>query len=745
MAQQRSFGSNNPFRRKAPLASAPSAPPPTAPPFAEAEGPTPSPGTTPVLPPGDQFRSHLQALAHPNQPPPATSFQKPKVVKKVRVQSPPPSSPESSGVPDRFASVGQDDDESSSSGDADEQVDLFSSGSSRGSVGGSDGGGEASYRPPQNPFQKTKRDLHTGLTEQSENSSTAPGTRTALDVDAFGQLLLTGQISGAGTLKATAAPFAQTRTSLPGGDGASTTDTSSTSRQSITDTIHPLHETPRTSHETLEHDAEEDQRGLISTSQSSLRSAPTIPRQKPPPPSSRHGKLIKAEWRSGPKGAEGGSKPSSTLLSCPTRRSATTPPISPSSQGPAIPSDINKPLPPAPQRLPAEEEAESVFDRVAAGKVPEPDIEPEPDIIVPPRPPTPPNVSHATSSGKIATPQPSKKPAPPPRRQPHGRSESKAAPSAKSSVQQDDEDSSLRRSSNDSARSRSSSLRVSIHAPAPPPPRRPGHASRTSVSLVSPSLASFSGITSPGSERGQSESASPAPATDHSFSIPLSASPPPIGDTPSSGSSRDSPATVTPISPRTAEPASASPLPPPTNLIDNRTQPHPQLQPQSHAQVTQPKIFPAPPPPPARGASVRAKRPASGASAVVSRKETRGKEGSAEAAPPPPPRHRGSSRGSVDGQPVVSCGASAPETITQSSSAPTVSNSDLDSRGSTSTSMHVGESRDEEAAHAASSEAGGSGSAAVDILADLSLLQKEVDALRGRYEKAGLGGGGGGE
>ncbi len=692
MAQPPSLSSNNPFRRKPPIPSEASAPPP---PFPETEASTLAPEDAPALPSGDRFRNHLQALSHPSQPPPATSFQKPKVVKKVRVQSPPPSSPESAGVPDRFP-LDDDDDESSSSVDTDDQIEPFGYASSTGSARWSDKGvapqSTLSHQPPPNPFQKTLRDLEVGLTGPSQDSSTAPGARNTLDVDAFKRLLLTGQAGGSGAPQAAAPQTAQQTAQplLPSGDAASTADTSSTSRQSIFDAIQAVQETPRTSHEVSEHEAEDDRRGLISSSQSSLQPAPTILRKKPPPPSSRHGKLIKVGAGSEAKGTPGVAQPASP--SSGLTYSASIPLSSPPRQISSPPSDFNKPLPPAPKKSPAEEDTDSVFDREAAGKVPELEIQPGLNIIMPPRPPTPPNVPHTTPNPPVATSQPTRKPAPPPRRQPHGRSESRTVPSVTGSLRQDDTDPPIRRSSIDSTRSRSSSLRVSVHAPAPPPPpRRPSHATRVPTSLTSP------GVASPGSEKTLS-------AVEQSPLVaPIVASPPPLDDTPTSASASSSTVDNPAISPRIIS------SPPPLALNhyshpQSQSQPQPPLSQQPHVH---PKLFP-PPPPPARNPSVRAKkRPVS----LVPRRESGNSV--APPQPPPPPRRRGSSRASLDG-PGSGLGSTRLDVV-------------VDGHGPTDIGGLVEEPVQEPE----------TASAAVDILADLGALQREIDALRGKYETGG--------
>ncbi|KAK4157716.1 hypothetical protein C8A00DRAFT_29400 [Chaetomidium leptoderma] len=687
MAQQPSFSSNNPFRRKAPAPPAPVAPPAAVPRFIEVEDiSSHTPDSTPA--PADRFRTQLQALSIPNQPPPTTSFQKPKVVKRVRVQSPPPSSPESPDISNRFPPASQDeddddDDDSSSSDDNYEPIEPFTAPPTR-SAEVSDRGDERQptpiHGPPPNPFQKTLQDLEVGITELEQSpGTTTSGARSALDVGAFGRLLLTGQTSGAGVSQG-AAPYSQhTRyPAVPSGDGASTADTSSISRQSISDTLQAVHETPQTSRETSEHEAEDERRGLISSSQSSLQPAPAILKQKPPPPSSRHGKLINpGAAGEAAKGAAGGAQPP---LSSPARRAATIPLLSPSRQRPSTPSDVNKPLPLAPHRSPAEEDVESVFAREVAGRLPEPQVQPGLNIIMPPKPPTPPNASHAIPSTPVPATQPSKKPAPPPRRQPHGRSESKVTSSAASVIQQDDADSTLRRSSFDSTRSRSSSLRVSIHAPAPPPPRRPGHQSRVSNSYSLPS------------SNALSEDATTTKTIDiPPITGPVVASPLSISGT-SSSSSSTTPAPAPPA-------AAAAGVTTPTR--------HPAPNP-NHPSFPTTKLAP-PPPPPARNASVRGKRPANRAPSSLDAGLSRRSSGSRGKEPPPPPKHhpsrdRGGSRGSVDG-------AGHPLPL------PPLSTASVTATATAAINEEV--------------------SAAGDILADLSALQREVDALRGQVGRGG--------
>jgi len=137
------------------------------------------------------------------------------------------------------------------------------------------------------------------------------------------------------------------------GDRGSSTDTSSVSRQSIFELVQEPHpESPRTSHEISE--PEDQRRGAdVSTG-----------RKKPPPPSSRHGKLIKVELRDDHSTLSLAS-PTSPGSSCPHQYS---------SSGPAqrLHTDLNKPLPPPPASASHDSDRESIFDKEAAGKTPEP-------------------------------------------------------------------------------------------------------------------------------------------------------------------------------------------------------------------------------------------------------------------------------------------------------------------------------------------------------------------------------------
>ncbi|KAI6380644.1 hypothetical protein MCOR25_001580 [Pyricularia grisea] len=478
--------SSNPFRRRGPSSSASVySPPPISVPdslfanFDTVSAPAALSNNDSYG--SDIFRQQLQSLPKSTEAPPSTTFQRPKPVKKVRVQSPPPSSPESVNAEfeARFPAHGpphtayelSGSDESS---DDDEPL--------RGALGDRHGhnynpnGGAwnqhqapSPARPPPNPFSKTLSDLE-NTSADGEGALATTGAKGSMDVDAFRRLLMTGQPGVPHSSVGQQAPL-----QLPHhqGDAASNTDASSISRQSLSDASNLPQETPRTSHEISDEDEDEDEEHGLLPAQRTRRK--TL-RKKPPPPASRHGKPFNLDL-SGLDSAE-------------------DPGLSPNLRSSSASSDLNKPLPPAP-RVPGGDVNESVFDREAAGKIPEVDVDPDaPDDEIPsPRPPTPPNASHSTAP----LPLPKKPAAPPPRRPGHGRSDSRttvtslASPvSATHNSKEDYEDGdSVRRPSSESIRSRSSSIRTP--APAPPPPRR-------SAATSNPTRPN-NGVTSPGVSR----------------------------------------------------------------------------------------------------------------------------------------------------------------------------------------------------------------------------------------------------
>ncbi|KAM0277069.1 hypothetical protein ACHAQH_006077 [Verticillium albo-atrum] len=337
----------------------------------------------------------------------ATPPLKQKVVKRVRVQSPPPSP---GGMPNPPVVPGYSDDDHD---DKDPFESRFPANPDNMGALPEAAPLVAANRGAETSFEdKSDQDVAHDL--EAATTASAPG-KGALDVNAFQRLLLTGQ-SGA---EATVPPTA----SLQNDDTFSPA---------------PIDRTHETNHDDARPTPPTSHRGTL---------VPPGPRKPPPPPSSRHGRSIKPQYLEEASLARPSS--SSSSLSSPKPRS---------------PSDVNKPLPPAP-RSRVTDETEDIFAREAAGKVPEHE-----ELLHTPEP--------APSSGRKPT------PAPPPRRG-HARAESKQMPASNAAPLHDDE--AQPRSSVDSQRSRSESIR-NRDVPAPPPPRRPVTVSRASSSL--PSLAS---------------------------------------------------------------------------------------------------------------------------------------------------------------------------------------------------------------------------------------------------------------
>ncbi|KAI0382491.1 hypothetical protein F5Y04DRAFT_252761 [Hypomontagnella monticulosa] len=674
--QDQSFNSNNPFRRKLTTTSLTiESPAPDV--VSNLDGssdslPRPPFTTFKSAPPKDERHDGVGE----KEIVPVESKPK-KIVKRVRVQSPPPSSPEDTTPVTRFPPVGDDDDndydddaeDNDDDDDDDDEGDNSDSPEYDERVGvpntsifarrDEDSSERVQIRPPANPFSKTLQDIEhagqgKGQGQDANVLAAGAAARATLDVDSFKRLLLTGYANTPNPSSAsTAGGGGNSGTSnhpQPSiHDGASNTDASSVSRQSIFDAI--VQETPRTSHETSEPEDPEERRGILPTSP--LASIPSSSaRKKPPPPSSRHGKLIKIEL-----GADVESRSAKSPVPPISINTTSLPSIAPPRksnshsatplQSLPITTDVNKPLPLTPFRPSVEEAVDSPFDREAIGKGPEPFVDPQPS----PRLPTPPAATRNRSESNGST-QPRKPAAPPPRR--HGRSDSKAPPASITNA----DDDTPPRSSLESNRSRADSFRTNanpgsnLNAPAPPPPRRPNHA-RQGSSFTSPSQGTFA---------------------------PISAAPYGIGE-----SERSPTGIRRPVSNHGGHIESLAGLATITTNKDGL-----------------PKLSP-PPPPPARQASTR--RPPSvrsmdlGTGPGSVRRVSREKDGG-PAPPPPPPRQRGSSRASVE----------TPAAVAED--AKSVS----------------GDSRKENVADAKQG---------AEILADLDALQKEVDALMGRYGKTG--------
>ncbi|KAI5863800.1 hypothetical protein GGS23DRAFT_565462, partial [Durotheca rogersii] len=625
-----SFNSNNPFRRKSasPSNGAISPPPALAPAFDRSLDSTPRAPFAALKTALSQLETR-EAETEAGQRPGADQEAAPaelkpkKVVKRVRVQSPPPSSPEDAVPATRFRpgsrySDEDEDDDDDDDDDNDDDAETSDSEDYERHIRGpfnttiADDQDEDSYehartRPPANPFSKTLHDME--QTERGQGAGAPAASAAArgnLDVDSFKRLLLTGYANIPGPPPASASPGlgVSSRTSTTPQhalhDGASNTDASSVSRQSIFDAI--AQETPRTSHETSEPEEPEERRSILSTSPLSLPAVPSSSsssaRKKPPPPSSRHGKLIKIEL-----GADTDRRTATHLASsafADTSISTIAPPRTSSSHSvtasppQSFPTDVNKPLPQTPFRPTVEEAVDSPFDREAIGKVPEPFA----NVQTNPRPPTPPFTTRSRSESESSM-QPRKPAAPPPRR--HGRSDSRT-PSLKN-VNVDDD--APPRSSLESDRSRTDSIRTNnnnFNIPAPPPPRRPQHSRQRSsqATLGQGSLASAPVINA---AAGESER------------LPIGSKPGFVNDY---GQTEGSGGLATVTTGKDGTPKLSPPPPPPTRQASTR-----------------------------RPGSVRSMDLGNGLG--IAKRVSKEKEGgfAPPPPPPPPPRQRGGSRTSV--------------------------------------------------------------------------------------------------
>lgn len=536
-----------------------------------------------------------------------------KVVKHVRVQSPPPRSPDDvvrptfnniqipQGLDEHFDHV-NDRFDSATRNDSSSILDAESLPRIEGKEGGA----------PRNPFSKTLATLEgtEGQDFHNDASVSGPGKPT-MDVEAFRRLLMTGS-SGTTTPSAMTGTTAQPQpiSQLMLNDGSST-EASSISRHSIFENIQDNHlESPRTSQEAADAD---DERGKIP----GLRRSASE-KKKPPPPSSRHGKLINMQLKE---------EPSAQSLYSPVASSpAPLTPLTPSSTTESIASfatqrsNVNKPLPPAPARRSHDSARESIFDKEAAGKTPEP--------------PSPP--SRSNSVARKAAP-------PPPAGRRHGLPVSESpvpqvGSSRMSSPGGDSREASIHGMPFSHTAGQAGSIKVPSglpKAPPPPPVRRHG-----SVRNVSP------------------------------MSLQL----------PSSGE------VVSQSGPSLSPPSTNSPLPPP---------------------------------PPQRAPSVRhAARPPS----VVSMDSTVSSRRTSHPPPPPPPHRQRSDRGSKGNS------LDLPRSTPASTYSPGSGRSD-DYFGETDASK-VTEEEDAEQLHSQEQGKEEEESARHDILADITKLQSEIDALR---------------
>ncbi|PGH28597.1 hypothetical protein GX50_08664 [[Emmonsia] crescens] len=167
--------------------------------------------------------------------------------------------------------------------------------------------------------------------------SATKGKRATMDVDAFTRMLMTGDTGGVGNEPAPAAQRpSQPNQGLPISDSSSNTDTGSTSKQPIFETPHlPRIETAQTSPELSTSEADEERQKLAALPKPAER-------QKPPPPKTRHGKLIRT--------SPGQTSPlvGSASITSPNYRSASPASISSRSLAEQENGDVNKPFPQPP-------------------------------------------------------------------------------------------------------------------------------------------------------------------------------------------------------------------------------------------------------------------------------------------------------------------------------------------------------------------------------------------------------------
>jgi hypothetical protein len=309
--------------------------------------------------------------------------------------------------------------------------------------------------PPPNPFNKTLYDLENAKEkeeelhhqEELEGAALKAGNlaKGSMDVDAFRRLLMTGKAQDG-----TASPVpsrSQIVSEIAGEDGVA--DGILSSASSISDSGSSAVASPfgRPMENGLDRGSglkvevtrdQVDEPGEESDSSVSVQIGSRGKKPPPPPPSSRHGRSI--------------GKEKADLSRAASDR------------------DVNKPLPAAPAVTAGEEDAESPFDREAAGKVPEVEAAQEEAEAV-----SPPTLAAVTTPKKPV-------PAPPPRRG-HSRTDTKTvAPGALSPGKEEDTPPRSSMESHTSA-SKAEHLKPVPHAPAPPPPRRPPGGSRSGSSI----------------------------------------------------------------------------------------------------------------------------------------------------------------------------------------------------------------------------------------------------------------------
>lgn len=191
-----------------------------------------------------------------------------------------------------------------------------------------------------NPFKKSLASLGTESRPGPPSSSSqdrtteaeVTNTRPHYDVDDFKRLLLTGETSVSGANAGTSYPVSFSLAHV--GDSSSNTDASSISRQSIFEPVSgPLQESPRTSHENLPSDDEQQP-----LAENSLIASEKV---KPAPPKHQHGTSVQSN------APQTVSFEDPTLSYSDSAMSAMAP-VDRSMLGT---SDVDKPLPPLPLPL----------------------------------------------------------------------------------------------------------------------------------------------------------------------------------------------------------------------------------------------------------------------------------------------------------------------------------------------------------------------------------------------------------
>jgi hypothetical protein len=241
-------------------------------------------------------------------------------------------------------------------------------------------------RAPYNPFARTlaTSDAHLGLqraTAEERGNERPAGGAPKMNVDMFKNLLLTGSAGPS-------LPVTQPTQPQRPQDSSSGTDTSSVSRQSLFDHTHDMHmESPRTSFDQESIPDEDEQDNEHSSLMGPSMSRPEA-EGPPPPPKHRHGKAL------GPKGPQTVSFADfneSIPMGWQQPSGPRTPPVNSALQGILRPStsrspssDLNKPLPPPPEKLATPEPSAG---KITAQQLATPQVDSAQPKKTPPPPP----------------------------------------------------------------------------------------------------------------------------------------------------------------------------------------------------------------------------------------------------------------------------------------------------------------------------------------------------------------------